>query len=322
MKAVPGLILTCALMWGCATPPPKPPEVPSNLATAPVIPTPPSHPRPLDFPARTATSLITPDGRSWQATYTKAETDDRYQLEFELADRTPDQPLEKLSFSITNAQMSKSQLTRAMSDVQAKFDPLLVHAFAGDDDAFTLTYSSPGYNEHAVWRVVRHGARYAAVVYRERRGASGAAALAYWTRTIGELPDSYFAAALANSDGAPALGAANFSDLLVQFQPREGDQSHTSMEIISKVDQSPQMRFRPNADFKYPAWRRGETVQVVLELEVAEDGRVADAFVLKTSLPEAGEAMAAAYKKGKFRPALVDGKPAVCRLRLQVDFVL
>lgn len=314
------------LLGGCTTPsPPTPPPLPALSATrAPAYPVTNAR-KPLaslPFPISTTTSLVTPEGRRWRVSYAKSEAGGFYTLDLEPSDRKPDGPLEKLSFSIMDARMAKPRLEESFSKTKAEFDPLLDHSFSGNDDDFVVSYHSPGYREHAVWRTVRKGALHIGVSYRERVGAEAKAELAYWTRTITGLPDAFFASVLGD-DRDPLPPDATDPDVrLIRHLPREGSKADMEMAGISLFEVRPYVRFHPNPDFRFAAHLQGTTARVVFDLDISEQGSVTRATLVEATPPATGEAVLEAFRRATFIPARHGEKPVASRVRMKYEFKL
>lgn len=266
--------------------------------------------------------MVTPEGRRWRVSYAKREAGAFYILDLEPYDRKPDGPLEKLSFSIMDARMAKPRLEESFNKTKAEFDSQLVHSFTGTDDDFFISYHSPGYREHAVWRTVRKGPLYLGVSYRERVGTGAEAELAYWTRTIVDLPDAFFASALVESRDPLPPDATDPEVMLIRYLPSEGSKADMEMAGISAFENRPYLRFHPNPDFRFAAHLRGTTARVVFDLDIRSDGSVASATLVEATPPAAGEAVLTAFGRATFTPAKVGDTTVSSRVRMKYEFKL
>jgi protein TonB len=79
----------------------------------------------------------------------------------------------------------------------------------------------------------------------------------------------------------------------------------------------------PQPEYPREAQRRGLSGRVLLRVDVAADGSVADVdFAQRSGTPELDRAAMRAVRKWRFVPARRDGKPVASRVNVPIDFVL
>ena len=73
---------------------------------------------------------------------------------------------------------------------------------------------------------------------------------------------------------------------------------------------------------EYPDWARKARIQgqVLLEVEVLEDGSVGAVEVVKSLLYELDELAVKAVRQWKFKPARAQGQPVAVWVRLPISF--
>ncbi len=115
--------------------------------------------------------------------------------------------------------------------------------------------------------------------------------------------------------------ACGLSSLLVLLSPRALSQSNAPQGPSGQLTRPPKLVHFVEAT-RPPGVPATATAEVILSIEVREDGNVGEVLVVKTPSPEWGIAAVAAARQFKFEPAEIDGVPASVLLTYRYDFTV
>jgi len=107
-----------------------------------------------------------------------------------------------------------------------------------------------------------------------------------------------------------------------RFEPREGQPLNLSYVFLSEVDTGPVPVSLPKPEMTYDAQFAGTAAKVAVEVTVDAAGAVTAARAVSAEPAFAAEPVAASFAHARFRPALKQGVPVPCRMRVIYSFEL
>ena len=107
-----------------------------------------------------------------------------------------------------------------------------------------------------------------------------------------------------------------------RFEPRAGQPLSLSYVILTDVDAAPVPLSLPKPDVTYDAPFAGSAAKVVVEITVDAAGVVTAARAVSAAPAFAGAPVAASFARARFRPAVKQGAPVPCRMRVIYSFEL
>jgi len=119
------------------------------------------------------------------------------------------------------------------------------------------------------------------------------------------------------------IGSTDIKAWEEQVSTEDIGRPETSRFVVWDEAPVPISRIKPT----YPAFAKNQGIQgdVMLDVEVYEDGSVGHVEVIKSLLPGPGgldEAAVAAVRQWKFKPAQSNGKPIACWVQFPITFTL